>query len=204
MAKVAMNMKGIPDADASTKAANAVTNCAGTQLATPAPPEVAALDAAQQDFASAVADQVTKVSAAQAATVLKNEKRADLEAAYAAVGGKVQTISSGDPAFIMARGFDVVSTGGPITYGQVTGMIATPGDVAGQIHWMCDPQAGALFLVQTSPAEAPAIWTPQEPSKKSKGDINGMPSLTRVMVRAAAKGSNNTGAWSDPAFVIVP
>ena len=69
---------------------------------------------------------------------------------------------------------------------------------------MCDPQAGALYLAQTSPAANPPVWTPQEPSKKSKGDIDGLPSLTRIIVRVAAKGSNNTGAWSDPAFVIVP
>jgi len=69
---------------------------------------------------------------------------------------------------------------------------------------MSDPQAGAIFLLQTSPAESPAVWTNQTPETKSKGDIGGLPSLTRHMVRACAKGSNNTGAWSDPAFVIVP
>jgi len=81
---------------------------------------------------------------------------------------------------------------------------ATPGDVAGQIHWMSDPESGGIFMLQTSPAVSPAVWTNQTPETKSKGDIGGLPSLTRQMVRACVKGSNNTGAWSDPAFVIVP
>ena len=204
MAKVAANIKGTPDADASAKAANAVTNCSGTQLATPTPAEVGVLDVAQKAFAAALADQGVKVSAAQAATQLKNEKRSVMEAAYVATGGIVQTVSVGDAAFITARGFNVVSTGGPITYGQITGMTATPGDMAGQIHWMSDPESGAIYLLQTSPAESPAVWTNHTPETKSKGDINGLTSLTRQMVRAAAKGSNKTGAWSDPAFVIVP
>ena len=83
-------------------------------------------------------------------------------------------------------------------------MVSTPGDSPGNIHWMCNPSKDALYLLQTSPAVTPAVWTSQEASKKSKGDLGGFPSLTRHMVRACAKGSNNTGAWSDPAFVIVP
>ena len=34
--------------------------------------------------------------------------------------------------------------------------------------------------------------------------ITGKTSLVRLWVRVAAKGSNNTGAWSDPALVTVP
>jgi len=130
--------------------------------------------------------------------------RVALEIAYANLGGKVQTVSGGDPAVITARGYDVVSAHAPVTYGQITGMVATPGDQAGHIHWMSDPSGAPIIMLQTSPAVSPPVWTDQEPATKSSGDIGNLPSLTRVMVRACAKGSNNTGAWSDPAFVIVP
>ena len=65
-------------------------------------------------------------------------------------------------------------------------------------------QPGAMFLLQTSPDVLPRVWTNQEPSKTSSGTIPGLPPLSRVWVRAGAKGSNNTGAWSDPALVVIP
>ena len=204
MAKVANNMKGTPDTDASAKAANAVTNCSGTQLATPAPAEVADLGTAQVAFAAALADQIAKQSAAKAATEVKNGLRLTMETKYNALGKKVENISGGDAAIIVARGFAVVSAGAPVTYGQVTNMVASPGDGDGKIDWMSDPQAGAIYLVQTSADVTPRVWSSQEPSTKSSGSIAGLASLTRQWVRAAAKGSNNTGAWSDPALVIVP
>lgn len=204
MAKIALNMKGISDADASEKAALAVTNCSGTQLANPAPAEVAALQAAQEGFDAALADQAAKQQAAIAATEAKNAARLVLEAKYSALGKKVETIGEGEAAFITARGFAVVTVGGPVLYGQVTNMVATPGDGEGKADWMCGPQKGAIYLLQTSPDVEPRVWTSQEPSRTSSGTISGLPSLTRVWIRAAAKGSNNTGGWSDPALVVVP
>lgn len=127
-----------------------------------------------------------------------------MEEKYAKLAAKVQDVSGGDAAIITERGFDVVVKGGPLMMAQVTGMLATPGDAEGSADWMCDPMKGALFLLQTSPDAMPRVWSNQEPSKKSRGTIAGLRSLTRVWVRAAAKGSNNTGAWSDPALVNVP
>ncbi len=107
-------------------------------------------------------------------------------------------------AIITARGFDVVSAGAPVMMGLVTGMMATSGDGERKVDWMCDPQKGAFYLLQTSPDVMPRVWTNQEPSKKSSGTLSGQTSLTRLWVRAAAKGANNTGGWSDPALANVP
>jgi len=41
-------------------------------------------------------------------------------------------------------------------------------------------------------------------SRRCGGLILGSPPVAHVWVRVAAKGSNNTGAWSDPALVTVP
>ena len=204
MSKVALKISNLADAEADVKAQNAVTNCSGTLLANPTPPEVGALNSARSALAAAIADQVSKQQAAQAATEVKKQKRADLETKYAALGNKVQAVSGGDAAIITARGFDVVSAGAPVMMGPVTGMMATPGVGEGKVDWMCDPQKGAFYLLQTSPDVMPRVWTNQEPSKKSSGTLSGLTSLTRLWVRAAAKGANNTGGWSDPALVNVP
>src|SRR5436190_524442 len=71
----------------------------------------------------------------------------------------------GGAAFIVARGFEVAGTGAPRMMAQVTGMAATPGDAEGKIHWMCDPQTSAIFLLQTSPDAMPRVWSDREPSK---------------------------------------
>lgn len=204
MAKVALKISNLSDADAAAKAANAVNNCIGNQLANPTPPEVAALHNARVELDSARANQIAKDQAAKAATELKTQKRAALETAYAALGDKVQTVSAGDAAIITARGFDVVVKGGPVLMTQVLNVVTTPGDSAGELDWMCAPQKGAMYLLETSPDVEPRVWTKQEPSKKSSGSIAGLPVTSRVWLRVAAKGSHNTGGWSDPALVIVP
>jgi hypothetical protein len=204
MSKVALNVKGVPDARVSEKAGLAVTNCSGTQLANPTPPEVAELATAKTEFDLAVTDQVATQKAAETATEKKVKARDALERAYAKLGGKVGDIANGDAVFIEARGFDVVKTGSVVMVEQVTGLVVTPGDNAGTADWMCDPQKGAIILIETSPDVLPRVWTKQDPSKKSSGTLTNLPSLTRVWVRVAAKGSNNTGGWSDPALVVVP
>ncbi|MEI6085873.1 MAG: hypothetical protein WCS70_16435 [Verrucomicrobiota bacterium] len=207
MVKVALKIKGLSDQEANDKVDNGVANCTGTQLATPEPAEVAAAGTAQANFEAALGDVASKKAAYEAAIQIKNDLRVILEQKYAKLGGKVEDIadtSGGGAAFIMARGFEVSGSGAPRMMTQVTGMTATPGDGEGKIQWMCDPQPGAIFLLQTSPDAMPRVWSDREPSKTSTGELGGFPTLTRVWVRAAAKGSNNTGAWSDPALVNVP
>lgn len=205
MIKAKLQLDGLSDADlgatgARIKAAM-TTNAAEFPKSTA---DVAALDTALTAFAGSTQAAVNGKLVQQGLINQKDDDRAMVESCLRTLCGQVNDVAKGDPNLIHDAGMDATAPHAPVTYGQVTGMVATPGDVAGQMHWMCDPQPGALFLMQTSPAQNPPIWTNQEPSKKSKGDIDGLPSLTRVMVRACAKGSNNTGAWSDPAFAVVP
>ena len=207
MAKVALKIKGLPDNDANDKVKNGVANCTGTQLATPEPAEVAAAGTAQVNFKAGLDDVALKKAAYDASLQTKNDLRVILEQKYGKLGAKVEDLADtggGGAAFIVARGFEVSGSGAPRMMTQVTGMAATPGDAEGKIHWMCDPQTGAIFLLQTSPDAMPRVWSDREPSKTSSGELSGFTTLTRVWVRAAAKGSNNTGAWSDPALVNVP
>ena len=186
MAKVANNISGIPDKAASDKAAKAVTNCGGTRLVTPTPPEVATLDTAQQAFDAACADQVLKSQANLAATQVKLQARANLEAAYAALGGVVQTVSNGAPAVIVAGGYDVAATAHTaVAAGPVTNLVVIAGANEGELHWQLKADPAMIILVQTSPDVLPRGWTNQPPVKKHSGTVGGLPSLTHVWVRAA-------------------
>lgn len=109
-----------------------------------------------------------------------------------------------DPVKLTGARFQLRAAPQPVNMVQITNLSATPGDGEGKVDWMCDPQSGAMYLIETSPDVTPRVWSKQDPSKKSSGTITGLPSLTRVWVRVAAKGSNNTGGWSDPALVAVP
>jgi hypothetical protein len=109
-----------------------------------------------------------------------------------------------DPVKLTNARFQLRATPQPVTMVQITNLAATPGDGEGKVDWMCDPQPNAIYLIETSPDLTPRVWSKQDPSKKSSGTITGLPSLTRVWVRVAAKGSNNTGGWSDPALIAVP
>ena len=202
--KVARKIKGLPDKDASDKVKKAVDNCTGTQLDTPEPPEVAEAKTAQENFETARVDTANKKAAYDASIGTKNNLRAVAEAKYDKLCGVVEKKADGDGAFIIARGCEVVNKGVPLMMTQVTNMVATPGDGEGQANWMCDPQTGAMFLIQTSADVLPRVWVNQEPSKISSGTITGLPSLSRQWIRAAAKGSNNTGGWSDPALAVIP
>ena len=173
------------------------------QLATPQPPEVVALSTALGAFDAAVADQAAKDQAAKVATDNKRQRRAILEAAYAALGNLVQNASAGNANFITARGFEVTTPGAPVMMDQVMGLVVTPGDHEGGLDWMCDPQKNAIYLLETSPDVLPRVWTKHETSRKSNGSIAGLPVASRIWLRVAAKGSHNTGGWSDPALVTV-
>jgi len=166
--------------------------------------DVAALETALTTFGLSSQAATNGKTAQQALVNQKDTDRGVVEACLRTLCGQVNDVAKGNPNPIHDAGMDVSSPHAPVTYGQVTGMVATPGDAAGHIHWMSDPSGAPIVKLQTSPAVNPPVWTDQEPATKSSGDIGNLPSLTRQMVRACAKGSNNTGAWSDPAFVIVP
>lgn len=165
---------------------------------------VALLDAARGTFTTSLQIYVDGKSIQQTKTAQKNTDRSAVEDLLRKLAADVTEVAKTDAAAVTAAGMTPASAGGPVTMGQVTGMSATPGDVEGSINWMCDPKKGALFLLETSADVTPRVWVKQNPSKVSSGMIGSLPSLSRVWVRAAAMGSNNTGPWSDPALVAVP
>jgi len=204
MAKVALNIRDVADQQALSKAAKGYNACAGAQLQNPTPAEVTVLQAAVAAFESALSDVVAKEQAYQTAVAAKNQKRAAMEAAYADVGKIVDKVAKGDKAVIFERGYDAVREGAPVTMVPVTNLAVTAGDAEGTVRWTCDPQKGAMYLLEVSPDVVPRSWVKQDPARKSSGRLTGLPPATRQWLRVAAKGSHNTGGWSDPALVTVP
>jgi len=205
MFKAKLQMDGLSDTDLGTLGARIKAAMTAHAIEFPkSTADVAALDLALTTFGTSTQNAANGKIAQQALVNQKDTDRGVVEACLRTLCGQVNDVAKGNPNPIHDAGMDVSSPHVPVTYGQVTGMVATPGDQTGQIHWMTDPSGAPIVKLQTSPAVNPPVWTDQEPATKSRGDIGNLPSLTRQMVRACAKGSNNTGAWSDPAFVIVP
>lgn len=207
MSKIALNMKDITDLRAATKAKTALDLCTGTQLADPMPPEVGALATALEEFNAAILAQVAADNAAKSATERKKEKRKTVERKYAAVAAKVQTLSEGSSTFIIAHGFDVVSTGRSISMTQVLNLSVSAGDEVGQLDVQWDPVSGVrVYKLQigTDPTGPSPDWTDKAMVTKSKCSLKSLPTATKVWVRVKAIGAKDEGAWSDPAVKTVP
>src|SRR5258706_5239667 len=207
MAKVALKISTLTDTDALAKGQTATAGCAGTALATPTPPEATALATATTDFDTALADQSAKTQAAQAATEVKNQKRAVMETAYTACGGKAQTVSTGDAAFILARGYAVAATPAPI--GELpapANLVATMGDLTGEVDVAADRVRGAVsYIIQyTTTPNVPGSYQQAGVSAKSSFTVPGLVSGTPYWFRMAAIGSAGQGPWSDPAEKMAP
>ena len=156
-----------------------------------------AFNKANQDVATGKLTQAALVN-------VKNAARSDVEDSLRTLGGQVDDVAKGDIGVIHDAGMNGSSAGGPLTMVQVTDMKVTSGQHDGELDWMCNRQPGAIFNTETSPDVLPRVWTHRSASKASSGTIGSLPSMTKVWVRTCAQGSNNTGAWSDPALGNVP
>lgn len=207
MAKVALKISTLSDADALAKGQTATAGCAGTALANPTPAEATALATATTDFDAALANQSAKNQALQSATVVKKQKRAVMEAAYASCGGKVQTISAGDGAFILARGYEVAGVAAPV--GELPApahVVATMGDLPGEVDVAADRVRGAstyIFQYTTTP-NVPASYQQAGIKTRSSMTVPGLTSGTTYWFRMAAVGTAGQSPWSDPAEKMAP
>lgn len=203
---VAQNTKGLDPVELATKARRAITAAttpAGAAIiATPA--ELAALTTATATLEAANTNLSGKRAELATAENDVLNAAAGVRTAYGKYCKVADNACDGDDAKITTLDLDIAGKAAPRTMVQVANLKASPGDQEGSADWMCDPQAGALFNVESSPDSTPRVWTPRGASKKSSGTVPGLPSLTRVWLRVNAQGSNNTGAWSDPALVNVP
>ena len=132
----------------------------------------------------------------------------DLTSAIELEAATVISGTGGDPAKIMAIGYDLASDV-KVAVGakpQVTTLVVTAGDNDGELNPSWDPVTGAdNFEVQvnTDPTK-PAQWVTKLASSQSHCTITGLPSGIRHYVRVRANGPMGSGPWSDEASKMVP
>ena len=208
MAKVKRDDKTLPVVNKCERGDEVVAASEGSALLKPETiAKVATWKTKNGNLRTAYQLQQAAAAEAQRLTAAANTVEGDWNLAAEAVFAGIETDTNGDPDKIRTLKcvpYEPGAKAGPVPVPQVTNLVVSPGDADGHLDWMCDPQKGGLYLVQTSPDVVPRVWSIQESSKKSSGSIPGLPSLTRVWVRVAIKGSHNTGEWSDPALGIVP
>ena len=92
---------------------------------------------------------------------------------------------------------------------QPTGLELKMGDDEGELSGQCDGQPGIVeyYEIQftTVDPNAPSPnWQHADTSKKSRFDLNGLPSGEKVWVRVRACNARGKSNWSDPACKRVP
>ena len=176
-------------------------------IATPNP-TTAALDALYAAAAGTIAAIGGLEQQIKSLRETRDSQIDELAAAIALEGSAVITGTGGDPAQIIAIGYDLASdvrvAVGPMT--QVTGLVATAGDNDGELSPSWDPKDGAdNFEVQvcTTPT-IPTGWHTVLTAPQSNCIIPGLPSGVRHYVRVRANGPLGPGPWSDEASKMVP
>lgn len=155
----------------------------------------------------------TSLETKQAAIAPAVEERDDAkEAAIAAVNeiaidvGKTAT-TEGE---VTATTLRVKSAPGPKPVpSRPLGLELTAGDEEGELSGQCEGQPGVvefyeIFYTTIDPNSANPDWKFAATSKKSRFDLENLPSGQKVWVRLRARNARGESPWSDPACKRVP
>ena len=133
-------------------------------------------------------------------TVIKNDRRKDLEATLKLLANYVQLASEGDEAIILSSGFDVNKKRefiGPLD--KATGLSVKVGDNRGTVVVECDVVPHANFYEfehSEMPITPNSIWV-KRTSQKRRLLINQLISGKQYSFRVAGAASDLTRVWSD-------
>jgi hypothetical protein len=207
MAKVKLNLNGLPDALIIQQCTNIKTAMTGNAtFATPIPTLTA--------FGTFITTAQNKLTAADNAQTLAKQATGDKDTAIAALlaaasqlATYVDLTANGDQSKILSAGMDVRAARSPSTTpAQVMNLSLTAGDSSGELdlHW--DPVPGSKsYEIQTSPDPVTSSsWVSQPSVTKSKTAIFGLTSGAKMWARVRAVNPAGQGPWSDPATKIVP
>jgi hypothetical protein len=191
--------------------ANKIFNMMNGNLSVPVPdPPLLSLQTLTTNYSN------SKVALETAKTNLKltaadeKAKRKLLELGLTGEARYVDSRAAGDKTIIESCGMEASNQPSPVHLGQVEDLSLTRGDNPGSVdaHWHAIIE-GNGYTVQTSTvapdATGHAPWAFYSNSTKSSITIAGLTSGSNIWVHACANGSaNSSGAYSDPAMLIVP
>ena len=205
-AKIALNIKGLNPREQLTKFEKAVTAC-GTAPVLPNPNPPLATCKAGND---AIKTNLDAIDTAEGVLVQLRNTRDQLLATgltnYTALGASVQSFSLGDPAVIIAKGYDVAATPGTLPpVGRPQNLVLTHGDHDGAVDvaWNRDPSSHTNEVHVSPEPMTPTSFVPNQITNKSSCTILGQPAGSKIWVRVRGNDSDGPGDWSAPASIIV-
>lgn len=144
-------------------------------------------------------------------TVDRDDALAPVKQDLTDIAALVQQVSSGNAAIIETSGFGVAApTHSPVgKLPQVQNLSLTTSDNPGAVdgHWdAVSGNHGYEHMLCIGDPTVEANWKMTDGSTGSKITYSGQTSGTRIWARVRAKApkKDNTGAWSQPATIIVP
>jgi hypothetical protein len=137
----------------------------------------------------------------------KDTARAEVEEVLRTAGREVDEAAKGNVETIHLGGMQATSDRQLSHMEQVEGLDVTAGDAEGALDVQWEPEPGAkVYEVQisTDTATPPGNWVHKLSSPKSRCQLTGLTSGSKVWVRVKAVGPNDEGPWSDVAWKTVP
>ncbi len=141
------------------------------------------------------------------AVAKQNSFEKNLQDLLTAEGRYVDNRAKGDKAIIESAGMSASDEPSPVgEMPQVKNLSVTRGDNPGEIdpHWDPVPKSKNYTVQVTDDPIGSAPWITRGNPTKSKMTIDGLTSGRKVWVQVAANGTAGTGAYSDPAVIVVP
>jgi hypothetical protein len=172
-------------------------------------PQLTALDGLIDALEASQTNLETKQAAIPPATEARDEAKAAAIDSVNGIASKVGEIatSEGD---VTATTMRVKSAPGPKPVpSRPVGLELTAGDEEGELSGQCEGQPGVvdyyeIFYTTIDPNSANPDWKFVSTSKKSRFDLENLPSGEKVWVRLRARNARGESPWSDPACKRVP
>ena len=206
MAKVKLSLQNLSVPQKVQFLRQVVTAMTGNaNYATPSP-TLASITTKTDDLETKFNDAQAARLTAQQKTSLQDTAERDADAAVTQLASYVENTSAGDSAKIQSAGMEVRATPAPVgTLPAPAGIVATIGDLDGEIDLDWDSVRGAISYVMQRSVDPPTAtsWQSAGVVTKSKGSVTGLTSGTKFWFRVAAVGAAGQGAWSNPASRVV-
>jgi len=207
MAKVKLNLRGLPDAQVIQQATNIKTALTGNATFTTPTPTLVALGTLISTAATKLTTAENAQTTAKLATADKDVALDALRAGLVQLANYVDLTANGDEVKILSAGMQVRAAAAPVGVpAQPASLALTGGDAEGELDAQWDGVNGAKsYELQLSPDPITgSSWVAHGAVTKSKAALTGLASGARMWARVRAVGAAGPGAWSDPAVKTVP
>ena len=137
-------------------------------------------------------------------TILKNQKRKNLENALTLLGSYVEDNSDNDPGILTSSGFALWSAPKKVDPATPTNLKLIDGPHSGEVIVSFKGSRAAItYLVRYTEDMTAGNWKLSDPFFKSKMTLQGLNVGKYIWVQVKALNKNGISEWSDPAVLMV-